>query len=39
VTVRRLREKIEDAPSNPLYLMTRRGVGYFLKNPVTENIG
>jgi two-component system response regulator VicR len=39
VTVRRLREKIEDAPSNPAYLMTRRGMGYFLKNPETENIG
>jgi two-component system response regulator VicR len=39
VTVRRLREKIEDTPSNPTYLITRRGVGYFLKNPSTENIG
>lgn len=32
VTVRRLREKIEDQPSHPNYLMTRRGVGYYLKN-------
>lgn len=33
VTIRRLREKIEDAPSHPVYIVTRRGVGYFLKNP------
>lgn len=32
VTVRRLREKIEDNPSQPEWLMTRRGVGYYLKN-------
>lgn len=31
VTVRRLREKIEDAPSRPEYLLTRRGVGYYIK--------
>ena len=30
VTVRRLREKIEDDASNPMYIMTRRGVGYFV---------
>lgn len=32
VTVRRLREKIEDNPSHPVYLVTRRGVGYYLRN-------
>ncbi|OFI48664.1 DNA-binding response regulator [Floricoccus tropicus] len=30
VTVRRLREKIEDTPSRPEYVATRRGVGYYL---------
>ena len=29
VTVRRLREKIEDDPATPNYILTRRGVGYF----------
>ncbi|MCI8525047.1 MAG: response regulator transcription factor [Oscillospiraceae bacterium] len=29
VTVRRLREKIEDDPGKPRYIMTRRGVGYY----------
>ncbi len=32
VTVRRLREKIEDDPSHPTWITTRRGVGYCLKN-------
>ncbi|CCJ65940.1 MULTISPECIES: response regulator YycF [Leuconostoc] len=31
VTVRRLREKIEDNPSHPNWLATRRGVGYYLR--------
>lgn len=29
VTVRRLREKIEDNPAEPVYILTRRGVGYY----------
>lgn len=33
VTVRRLREKIEDNASHPNWLITRRGVGYYLRNP------
>ena len=32
VTVRRLREKIEDNPSRPIWLVTRRGVGYYLRD-------
>lgn len=32
VTVRRLREKVEDNPSSPNWIVTRRGVGYYLKN-------
>ncbi|MBO4897944.1 MAG: response regulator transcription factor [Clostridia bacterium] len=31
VTVRRLREKIEDDPANPVYIITKRGVGYYFK--------
>jgi two-component system response regulator VicR len=31
VTVRRLREKIESDSSNPSYIMTKRGVGYYFK--------
>ncbi|KXT79330.1 response regulator YycF [Streptococcus sp. DD13] len=31
VTVRRLREKIEDTPSRPEYILTRRGAGYYIK--------
>lgn len=30
VTVRRLREKVEDDPSRPKLIRTRRGVGYYL---------
>ena len=29
VTIRRLREKIEDNPSMPAYIITKRGVGYY----------
>lgn len=36
VTVRRLREKIEDSPSHPTYLITRRGVGYYLRDPEAQ---
>lgn len=32
VTVRRLREKVEDTPSRPEYILTRRGVGYYMKS-------
>ena len=31
VTVRRLREKVEDDPSEPRYIMTKRGVGYYFQ--------
>jgi len=33
VTVRRLREKIEDNASHPSWLITRRGVGDYLRTP------
>jgi two-component system response regulator VicR len=36
VTIRRLREKIEDRPSHPSWIVTRRGVGYYLRNPEQE---
>ena len=29
VTVRRLREKVEDNPAAPNFIMTKRGVGYY----------
>jgi len=33
VTIRRLREKLEDDPSRPEYITTRRGLGYVMRNP------
>ncbi|MYV05928.1 response regulator YycF [Furfurilactobacillus milii] len=36
VTMRRLREKVEDTPSHPAWLVTRRGVGYYLRKPETD---
>ena len=36
VTVHRLREKIEDNPVRPKILVTRRGVGYFIKQQTEE---
>ena len=32
VTVSRLREKIENDPAKPEYLLTKRGVGYYINN-------
>ncbi|QKS73092.1 response regulator transcription factor [Paenalkalicoccus suaedae] len=37
VTVRRLREKVEDNPSNPAWIVTRRGVGYYLRQADQES--
>jgi two-component system, OmpR family, response regulator VicR len=31
VTIRRIREKIEDDPASPDYICTRRGLGYYLR--------
>lgn len=31
VTIRRLREKIEDNPSQPRYIKTKRGAGYYIR--------
>jgi two-component system response regulator VicR len=33
VTIRRLREKIEDDPGKPEMILTRRGLGYLMRNP------
>ena len=32
VTVRRLREKIEDEPGTPEYILTKRGIGYYFND-------
>ena len=32
VTVRRLREKLEDDPSDPKFIVTKRGIGYYFKS-------
>lgn len=32
VAVRRLREKLEDNPAEPVYVMTKRGVGYYFSD-------
>ncbi|NJP37948.1 response regulator YycF [Alkalicoccus luteus] len=37
VTVRRLREKVEDNPSSPTWIVTRRGVGYYLRQADQES--
>jgi len=34
VTVRRLREKVEDDSSNPTYILTKRGVGYYFHKTI-----
>ena len=31
VAIRRLREKVEDDPAQPRYIITRRGAGYFFQ--------
>jgi two-component system response regulator VicR len=36
VTIRRLREKVEDDPSTPQYIVTRRGLGYVMRDPYEE---
>ena len=33
VHVKRLREKLEDDPAEPTYIMTKRGIGYYFRRP------
>ena len=37
VAVRRLREKVEDNPATPRFIITRRGVGYLFERPEDES--
>ena len=32
VAIRRLREKLEDDPAQPRYILTRRGAGYYFQS-------
>ncbi|MBR5741489.1 MAG: response regulator transcription factor [Firmicutes bacterium] len=34
VTVRRLREKLEDEPADPKFILTKRGIGYYFQKPL-----
>ena len=34
VTIRRLREKIEDVPGEPEYILTKRGIGYYFNEKI-----
>jgi DNA-binding response OmpR family regulator len=36
-TIRRLRRKLEEDPSAPRYILTRRGIGYVLSPPATRS--
>jgi len=37
VTVRRIREKLEKDPSNPQYILTKRGVGYYFNANINKS--
>ena len=37
VTIRRLREKIEDEPGTPVYILTKRGVGYYFNDEIGKS--